>query len=130
MSLDEFRKRLQARQETPEPPLVAARTFLQAFFFDADSMAEVGHTLASLARVNTRGIEEGLAGLEALLADPPRDGTLARLVAYDANLSLDEPGDEAALRWLRSVADMVRQVLTTHTGGGAPPSEGHPREPG
>jgi hypothetical protein len=110
MNLDDFRKKAQSQREAPEPALDAVRKFLQTFFYDAD-LAEVGRILTNLVEVDDRAPVRGLAGLDALLADPPSDGTLARLVAFDANLSLDDPSDAGALLWLRSVAEMVREVL-------------------
>jgi hypothetical protein len=55
---------------------------------------------------------EDLAGIEALLASSSNEpGVLADLVAWDANWVLDDPSDEGAKRFLREVAEMIREVL-------------------
>jgi hypothetical protein len=112
-NLDEIRKMAQAALERDRSmsPLDAVKDFLQTFFFDADSLEEVRRVLTALAAQNDRLVVRGLSGLERLLADPPSDGTLSRLVAFDANRSLDDPSDNGATEWLQKVAEMVRGVL-------------------
>ncbi|MFJ8578379.1 hypothetical protein [Micromonospora sp. NPDC093277] len=88
------------------------RAFLRGYLADAESLTELPTELTRLAEVNPDTVRRRLDALDALLADPPADGTLARLVAGDANWVLDdESSDAAAARWLTEVADVVRAVV-------------------
>lgn len=64
-----------------------------------------------MARVNTNTLYNGLRGIEGLLTEEYAPGTIARLVAVDANYVLDDLSDDGARVWLRQVADMIRSVL-------------------
>jgi hypothetical protein len=52
-----------------------------------------------------------LRAIEAVVADPPRDGTISYMVAVDANHQLDDPSDEGALEYLREITKLLREVL-------------------
>jgi hypothetical protein len=52
-----------------------------------------------------------LTDIESVLADPPSDGTLARLVGWDGNWVLDDPSDAGAALFLRELASLLRAVL-------------------
>jgi hypothetical protein len=52
-----------------------------------------------------------LRAIEVLIADPPLDGTLAHMVAFDANTQLDDSSDQGALEYLSGIAEMLREVL-------------------
>jgi hypothetical protein len=84
---------------------------LRAHVADSTDMAEVGTDLRRLAAVNTRSLEWNLAAVETVLADPPQDGSLARLVALEGNWALHGTGDEGAIAFLRELADLLRTVL-------------------
>jgi hypothetical protein len=106
---------LQARlDEPPPPPLEATRAFLRSYVADADGLAEIHAQIARLAAVNPRSIVRALQGIEALLADRPTDGTLARLVAWDGNRALADHSDVGAAAWLRELAASLRSVLGDH----------------
>ncbi|NYI06971.1 hypothetical protein [Allostreptomyces psammosilenae] len=110
MSVPDHLRAHAARQ--PASPLEQVRSFLRGHVADTGDLGELRSDLARLAAVNTRGILQDLQALEDLLAAPPADGTLARLVAWDANWVLDdETSDQAAARWLGEVADLLREVL-------------------
>lgn len=98
-------------------PVRDTRRFLRTFVADAISEEEALRNVAGLASTNARAVVEGLTAMEALLADPPRDGTLSAIVAEDANIDLDDPGDAGAATWLAGLAASVREIL----GGHAPP---------
>jgi hypothetical protein len=123
---DDIRARLLAKlDEAPPPPLEATRAFLRSYVADADSLKEIHGDIARMAAVNPRSVVRGVEGIEALLADPPASGTLARLVAWDGNHVLDDPSDESAGAWLREIAAYIRSVLgdrqsPTPTGVDAP----------
>jgi hypothetical protein len=113
--LDMFRARLSA---PPPPPLEATRTFLSGYLEDAHTLDEVRQHARRMAGINTRTLEQGLAGIEGLLDDPPPPGTLARLVANEGNWVLEDPtSDAAATAFLRPLADLLRDVLHRQTLG-------------
>jgi hypothetical protein len=96
----------------PPAPLDAARDFLQSYVFDAD-MATLERIVRHMVSVNPRTIIDGVEGIEALLEATPEPGTLANLVARDANRDLDDPSDEGAAVWLRALATRVRAWMGT-----------------
>ncbi len=94
------------------PPLETVRDFLGGNVADAENLDEIRADQQRLARVATRGIRRDLAALEALLADPPATpGTLARLVGWEGNWVLADPTDAGAARFLRELAQLLREVL-------------------
>lgn len=113
MNDETLRERLRARLHAPsDPPIEATRKFLQSYCSDAGTLEEVRRSVADMLAINTRTVEEGLAGIEALLADPPAEaGTLLSLVAYDANWRLEDHTDEGAKRWLEEMARLLREEL-------------------
>ena len=95
----------------PDPPVDAARKFLHSFFAE-ESWEDAREQIASLAAVNTRSILAGLAGIEALLADPPTGPyVLQNLVWWVAGREEEGLTEAGATAWLREVAEMVREVL-------------------
>ena len=128
MDGEELRERFRARLNAPPPPpLEATRMFLSRYVEDALTLEEVRQHARRMAGVNTRTLEQGLAGIEALLADPPPPGALARLVANEGNWVLDDPtSDVAAAAFLRQLADLVRDVLKEAE---AARTSGKPSEP-
>ena len=103
---------LRARANRPAPPaLEQVRSFLRSYVADAESMDEVRADLARMAEVNVETVRGRLRALEALLADPPAGGELARLVGWDGNWVLDDPSDAGAAAWLRDLAGLVQRVL-------------------
>jgi len=85
----------------------AVRDFLQSYVYDAD-MDNVQGIVKHMMSVNPRTIIDGVEGIEEILASPLEPGTLARLVAEDANRGLDDPSDEGARAWLQDLANRVR----------------------
>ena len=100
-----------ASDEQSASSLDAARKFLHIYYADTVSVEETRRHLVSTAAMNPRTILEGLAGIEALLAQPPAPGTLSRLVAIDANENIDDPSDEGARIWLQEAAQLARDVI-------------------
>lgn len=92
--------------------LEIVREFLRGNVADAESLGEIRRDLQQLAQITTRAIHRDLAALEAVLAEPPAaPGTLARLVGWDANWVLEDPSDAGAARFLRELAEMLREVI-------------------
>jgi hypothetical protein len=109
---DDIRARLLAKlDEAPPPPLEATRAFLRSYVADADGLKEIHEDIARMVEINPRTLVNAISGIEALLADPPASGTLARLVAWDGNYVLDDPSDESAGAWLLELAAYIRGVL-------------------
>jgi hypothetical protein len=105
------RLRQRAAELAAQEPLEQVRSLLRAHFADADSFDEATADLRRLAAVNTRSLERNLVALDAVLADPPADGSLATVVAVDGNWVLDDPSDAGARAFLREVADLHRAIL-------------------
>jgi hypothetical protein len=93
-------------------PLAVVGDFLRDNVTGADGIDEVHASIQHAAYFNVPALRGDLAALEAVLADPPTDGTLARLVGWDANWALDNPSDAGAIAFLRELADQVRAVLS------------------
>ncbi|WP_220447817.1 hypothetical protein [Nonomuraea diastatica] len=88
------------------------RLFLATLVADASGLDEVRANVARLAEVDPETVERGARALDDLLAAPPADGTLAWLVAWDANTVLDDDtSDTVAAQWLRELAEVLREVL-------------------
>jgi hypothetical protein len=92
---------------------------------DADFGRQGAHTLdrhspdVPLQRDPTRY----LTALETVLADPPRDGTLSRMVAWDGNWVRDDPTDAGAIVFLREAAAMIRTIISgAPVDGSLPPA--------
>jgi hypothetical protein len=111
-SREEIEARLRARANAPEPPpLEATRALLRRHWADADSDEEIRGELVRRAAYNPRPLRAALRAIEAVIADPPQDGTLAYMIAFDANMQLDDPSDQGALEYLREIAGLLREVL-------------------
>jgi hypothetical protein len=106
-----FRLLLAEQRDAPLDPLKETRTFLRFHVSDAESLDEVRDDAARLAGVNPRPVRTALRAIEALIADPPRDGTLAWLVEVDGNWVLDDPGDSGAIEFLYEITVALRDAL-------------------
>ena len=116
------RLRAHARERDEAPPLETVSRFLSMSCEDASDLEEVRAGVADEAARNPRPVVRVLRALEALLAGPlPAEGTLARLVAWEANWPLDDPSDAGARAWLEGLAAIVRAVLD-----GAEPAPAQP----
>jgi hypothetical protein len=111
---DDVLTRLRARERELDeaPPLETVTWFLRAFGADAGGLEGFRDEVESTVATNPRPVVRGLKALEALLAGPPLpEGTLARLVAWEANQGLDDPSDAGARAWLEDLAALVRDAL-------------------
>jgi hypothetical protein len=99
------------RNAPPLPPVEGTQKFLRSYLNDADSLDEVRDMVARAAAHNPRPLRAALRAMEDLIADPPRDGTLSWLVAFDANIGLDDPSDSGAIEFLYEVKEVLREVL-------------------
>lgn len=117
-SRDKLEAELRARAAAPAPPpLDTTRAFLQSYVSDADGLDEVRAEVARAAAHNPDRVRATLDAIEAVIADPPRDGTLSYLVAVDANRQLPDPGDEGALQYLYRLTQLLRDVLAADAAG-------------
>lgn len=97
----------------PEPPLEATRTFLMTYCADSDSMEEVEALVRRVGESSIRTLVFGLRGIEDLLATPPSDpDVIRRMITWEAALALDDTSEEGANAYLRSLAEMLRRVLS------------------
>ncbi|MEV6849802.1 hypothetical protein [Actinoplanes sp. NPDC051411] len=87
------------------------RTFLATEFGDAASFGEVRTRQERIAQISVESHRRVLRALDAVIADPPMDGSLAHLVGWDGNWVLDDPSDAGALQFLREIADMLREII-------------------
>jgi hypothetical protein len=115
---DAIMARFRALINSPPPidPIKDTKAFLRSYLTDADGLDEAIEDIARQVSVNDRTVVRGLAAMEALLAAPD-DGMYLYLVAYEANVGLDDPSEERARAWLADLAARVREVL----GAKAPP---------
>lgn len=112
-----LRDKLAARLlATTQNPLETAAKFFRIYFSDAEGLDDARAHLTRMAGINQRTLTEGLAAIEALLADPPAAGTLSQLVALEANWPLDDPSDAGAKIFLREIADLIGEVLAASEG--------------
>lgn len=118
------RAKLEARLrvQAATPPLEATRAFLQSYVSDADGFDEVRDEVTRTAAHNPDRVRVVLDAVEAVIADPPRDGTLSYMVAVDANRQLADPSDEGALQYLYRITLMLREVLGADPAGPSAPS--------
>lgn len=92
--------------------LDTVRDFLSSDLADAGSLDGLRADLRRVAQTSTLSIRQDLAALEALLAGPPLEpGALTRLVAWEGNWVLDDLTDAGAAAFLRSLADLLREVI-------------------
>jgi hypothetical protein len=93
-------------------PLETVAWFLRGYCADAGGTEGIRAEIAASAGTHPRPIFRALQALEAVLAGPPPpEGTLARLVAWDANQGLEDESDAGARAWLQELAALVRDVL-------------------
>lgn len=98
----------------PLSDLEAARKFLHIYGAESGSFEEVKAKVKSDIALYPKNILEGLKGIERIIANPPSQaGTLAYLVAIEANWPLDDPTDEGAMIWLKEMVQIIRDVTTT-----------------
>lgn len=95
--------------------LEATRSFVHGYWADTDGLEQVRSELANVARRNPHQLEQSLAALQVVLQENYPDGTLARLVAWDANWPLEDPSDNGAKAFLTQVAGIVRDVIDSTT---------------
>jgi hypothetical protein len=107
------RLRSHAARQDATPPLETVETFLATEFGDALSFDEVRAGLEQVAQVSVQSHRRVLRALDAVISDPPMDGTLAHLVGWEGNWVLDDPSDAGALDFLREVAQMLREVIAS-----------------
>lgn len=101
--------------QPPRVPLEQVRSFLGSYVADAESFDELRADLQRMAEINIKTVQSKLQAVEMLLADPPLEGELARLVGWDANWVLDDLSEVSAIAWLQSIADIIREVLREAT---------------
>jgi hypothetical protein len=106
-----FRLLLEEQRNAPLDPVAETRKFLRFHLSDAETLAEVRDDAARLAKVNPRPVRTALRAIETLIANPPRDGTLAWLVEVDGNWALDDPGDSGAIEFLHEITVALRDAL-------------------
>ena len=112
---DELRKKFRDRLNAPaEPHLEVTRDFLLTFCADMETMEEVKANITGIAE---HFLRRCLAGLEGVLADPPPDDTLSKMVAWEVGWVLDDTSEEGARKWIGELAQLVRDSLAH---GGAP----------
>jgi hypothetical protein len=107
------RLRNHVAKQDAKPAMEILETFLATEFGDAESFDEVRTGLEQLAQVSLQSHRRVLRALDVVISDPPMDGTLAHLVGWEGNWVLDDPSDAGALRFLREVADMLREIIAT-----------------
>src|SRR5262245_45274354 len=113
MNRDDAIKKLQAGLTAPpEPPLDATRAFLFAFCMDMDGLAEVEARIARFAKMNPLSLYRGLAGIEAVLVDPPGDPDVLRhMVVWDIGVVLADDSDAGSKAFLKQLAVILRRHL-------------------
>ena len=99
------------RKQNAMTSLEVTVKFLRSFFYGAAELDEAHQRITELAFQSPQTFLRYLLGIEKLLTDPPKDSTLAKIVAWDANWVLEDPSDEGAERWLQEQAQMLRDVL-------------------
>ncbi|MEV6489291.1 hypothetical protein AB0M20_11780 [Actinoplanes sp. NPDC051633] len=93
------------------PPLETVEEFMFGHVADADSLDEIRTRLEQIARRSTSMHRRTLRALEAVITTELPPNTLARLVVWDGNWSLDDPSDAGAADFLRGLAQMLREVI-------------------
>ncbi|MEV4344007.1 hypothetical protein AB0J83_05970 [Actinoplanes sp. NPDC049596] len=92
-------------------PIDKVRALLHGYVHDANSFDEIRDELEDTAETNTLFLEQYLAALETILAEPQPEGTLLRLVAGDGNRGLDDPTDASAAVYLRRLHETLQSVI-------------------
>lgn len=95
----------------PKPPLEEARGFLQRYWGDEGMLDAIRVDMEKTIAFNPKSIIWGLQAIEALLLDPPSEGTLLDMVLWDANHPLSDPSEASAKKWLMEIEGFVRDVL-------------------
>ena len=112
MNEEELRAKFGAALNAPPaPPLEATKKFLSLYCKDADGLEEIHQHLARMSKVNTRTLEQGLTGIEGLLANPPADDVLIELIEIDTGWVLEESTGDASKAWLGELVQMLREIL-------------------
>jgi hypothetical protein len=100
------------RELNDASPLETVAWFLSGYCADASGMEGVRAEVASSVATHPKPIFRALEALDALLTGPPPpEGTLARLVAWDANQGIEDESDAGARAWLEQLAVLIRDVL-------------------
>ena len=92
-------------------PLETVRDFLRGHVTDTEGLDEVRADLEQVAHFDTMSLRQDLVAIESVLAESHPDGTLARLVGWDANWVLDDPSDSGAAAFLEELGQIVRTVI-------------------
>jgi hypothetical protein len=111
---DEIRRHLEAAATAPPPPPAeAVADLLRSVWRDPGGGEAVDGELDRLAATDRgrRYLAEGAAALDAVVADPPASPTLLELVAWQANVALDDASDAGAADWLAALAGRIRARL-------------------
>lgn len=115
MTSDEVRDRLRARlKELNGPvtdPIGETVDFLGTHFADALDYDEALADMRAVAAYTDRSVRRGLSALRAVLALPPDEADVLKLVALEANFSLTNPGPDVARAWLERLATDVEALL-------------------
>jgi len=115
-SREKIEARLREQTQAPSPPpMEVTRNFLRSYCSDADSLEEVRAEATSAVAFNPRPVQAALRAVESVIAYPPGDGSVAQMIAVDANRRLADLSDAGALEYLRRIADVLRDVLGWET---------------
>ncbi|MFG1996109.1 hypothetical protein ACGFJ7_39650 [Actinoplanes sp. NPDC048988] len=92
--------------------LEKVRSLLLGHVADADSLDEVRSLLKMTAAHTTTYLRQDLDAIDEILTEPLPPNTLLHLVAGEAGWPLDDnPTDAGASRFLRDLANMIREVI-------------------
>lgn len=117
MTREQFLARLNA---PPPPALDTLADFLSFAAASAQSTAEVEANVRYQNAHNPRVLDGWIQAIEAVLADLPPPGTLARMVALDGNWVLPDETDAGAIPWLRDMAEQIKRIRASTPGPAAP----------
>lgn len=85
--------------------------FLSDLFSCVDTYEETVSEIKRKAYNNSKYLIDGLEAVENLLQETAYKGFFADLIEHEANLILEDRTDENAKKWLRELADTIRQIL-------------------
>lgn len=119
---DNIRKKfLERLEQPPPPPEEVVRWFLVHHFSDALSADEAFNSIHRMVQINARKTRQAVVAIETLLAEPPAEGTLLKLVEIDGNVALKDATEAGARAWLRDVVKRTQEIL----GDDQPPPPDH-----
>ena len=91
-------------------PIETSREFLREYVAETDP-EDLVNELEAGALMNGGPLVQALKSIEYLLANPPQDDTLLKLVTLDARVRLERPTDESARSWLQWLVQQIRREL-------------------